>query len=285
MPTILVPLLPTLNYHRHCYSRLVKYPHLSYRYPVTRCLWSLHSCATKTSLASLHGNSISHQSNNKNPLFLQPSFFSQRCFSTQPKQENESIASAWNIANLVTLGRIAITPVTGYWILNGEYEMALVGLVYAAFSDWFDGFLARRFSLETVVGSYLDPVADKLLITTTTVCLASQGALPGWLVSLIVGRDIILVVGWMALTFKNNGDVSVQQAVQNMRKSALNPLCISKLNTTLQISLGFGGVLNASDWPVVGDQELYSLGLATALTTSLSGLSYGQRFWAQWHRR
>lgn len=178
--------------------------------------------------------------------------------------------SNWNVANAVTIGRVIAAPLTGYCIMSGNYGLALTTLVYAGVSDWADGFLARRFKLQTVLGSYLDPAADKLLITSTTVCLAAQDVIPTWLVGLIVVRDVALVTGWALLRARRQQNTSINTGIK--------PLFISKVNTSLQITLSFAGVLCAGDWGIVGTETIHTIGLATATTTTLSGISYAYQY-------
>lgn len=199
-------------------------------------------------------------------------------FHSIGSHQSRTPASPWNVANAITVGRIVAAPVTGYWIFNAQYDYALGGLLYAGISDWLDGVVARRFKLQTVIGSYLDPLADKLLVSTTTTCLALKGVIPLYLVGMIVGRDLALVGGWMVLVRRKTGGYGLSKLVQVARGNALEPLYISKVNTALQISLGFSGVLYAGEWGVVSDGLLRGLGLVTVASTVASGTSYAARF-------
>lgn len=227
-----------------------------------------------------YGNHTTNEEKYKGPLRIKNNL---RSLHTGTEQDQPRV-SPWNIANMVTCGRIIVAPVIGYWIANGEYDVALCGLIYAAISDWFDGILARKFKQHTVLGSYLDPAADKLLIMIATITLTWQSIIPVWLTSLIVGRDIILVGGWLALIRNRHPQPSLGNILHTIQNTAMEPLFISKLNTTFQIALAFGGVLNAGEWSFLSDESLHNMGLATALTTTASGISYGQRFWTRWNR-
>lgn len=189
--------------------------------------------------------------------------------------------SAWNVANAVTLGRIVAAPLTGYWIVTGDYNSALGGLLYAGASDWLDGHLARRLQLRTVIGSYLDPAADKLLISITTICLAYQDVIPHWLALLIIGRDAALVLGWAVLLRGKVGSLDLMRAYHVGVTRAIEPHFISKLNTAMQLSLSFAGVISAGEWGLVGAPTVEAVGIATALTTTTSGLSYGREYLRQ----
>lgn len=189
--------------------------------------------------------------------------------------------SVWNVANAVTLGRIVVAPLTGYWIVTGDYDMALGGLLYAGVSDWLDGYLARRLKLHTVMGSYLDPAADKLLISITTICLAYQDVIPPWLALLIIGRDAALVFGWVALLRRKTRSLDPMRVHLVGATRAIEPHFISKLNTAMQITLSFAGVISAGEWGLIGAPAVEALGIATALTTTTSGLSYGREYLRQ----
>ncbi len=89
----------------------------------------------------------------------------------------------YTIPNLLTLSRLLAAPVVGYCILHDHHAWALGLFAYAGVTDLLDGWIARRWRLQTVVGSIIDPMADKTLMTVLTVALAVKGALPGELAS------------------------------------------------------------------------------------------------------
>lgn len=84
----------------------------------------------------------------------------------------------YTIPNFLTVTRIAASPVIGYLILQDAHTWAVGLLAYAGISDLVDGWIARRWNRRTVVGTIIDPMADKILMTVLTVCLAIKGALP-----------------------------------------------------------------------------------------------------------
>src|SRR6187431_504207 len=140
-----------------------------------------------------------------------------------------------SIPNLITLGRILLVPVLVWAIISGEMQLAFLLFLVAGISDAIDGFLAKRFNMATVLGAYLDPLADKVLIVSIYVALGFVGALPAWLVILVVSRDIMIV-----------GAVMLSWLIG--RPVAIRPALVSKLNTAAQIvfatvklaSLGLG---------------------------------------------
>ena len=109
-------------------------------------------------------------------------------------------------------------------IAAGEMQVAFVLFLLAGLSDLIDGFLAKRFNMATELGAYLDPLADKALIVSIYVTLGIAGAIPRWLVILVVSRDI-MIVSAIILSWVVNKPVR------------LKPLTVSKLNTVAQILL------------------------------------------------
>lgn len=81
--------------------------------------------------------------------------------------------------NLLTFSRLVAAPVIGYLVLHDYHAWAVGLFAYAGLTDLVDGYIARRWNQQTVVGTVIDPMADKTLMTILTVCLAVKGALPG----------------------------------------------------------------------------------------------------------
>ncbi|CAJ0829976.1 5749_t:CDS:2 [Entrophospora sp. SA101] len=106
-----------------------------------------------------------------------------------PKREN-----IWNVPNVFTLSRLAASPIIGYFILNQQYELALGLFFYAGISDLLDGFIARKYNMKTMVGTVMDPLADKTLMTVLTVTLAMKNLLPAPIAIIILGRDVGLII-------------------------------------------------------------------------------------------
>ncbi len=129
-----------------------------------------------------------------------------------------------NIPNAVTLGRVILVPVIFWLLVSGQTKAAFFAFLVAGLSDAVDGFVAKRFKLETELGAYLDPIADKALIVSIYMALGVAGNLPSWLVIAVVTRDILIVLGVVLAWI-------VGQTV------AIRPLAVSKANTAAQITL------------------------------------------------
>ena len=95
--------------------------------------------------------------------------------------------------NLLTMGRIAIIPVVLWLLDNGTpHDCLVAAFVYsaAAFTDLLDGYLARRMNIVSVLGKFLDPLADKLLVMASLVWMVPMGRIPEWAVALLLAREI-----------------------------------------------------------------------------------------------
>ncbi|KAJ2743556.1 hypothetical protein GGI20_003661, partial [Coemansia sp. BCRC 34301] len=180
------------------------------------------------------------------------------------------------IPNALTMARILSAPYIGYLIVQQDYGLALAGCVVLGLTDALDGYIARKYSMQSFVGSIIDPAADKALMTTLTVALAYGGLLPTTLAVVIVGRDVALsfaafFIRWATLpgpkTPKRYFDLSIPSV-------EVRPTAISKWNTALQLML-MGATLAS---PVFGVPAnfvgLVGLQWLTGATTVISGLGY-----------
>jgi cardiolipin synthase len=100
-----------------------------------------------------------------------------------------------NAANLLTLLRLVLVPFVILAILEGRHSLALALFAGAALTDLLDGAVARRFRLATPAGAWLDPVADKCLLSGAFLALAAAGMMPWWLVGIVFGRDFYILAG------------------------------------------------------------------------------------------
>jgi CDP-diacylglycerol--glycerol-3-phosphate 3-phosphatidyltransferase len=100
---------------------------------------------------------------------------------------------ALNLPNLLTMGRVAVIPLV-LWLLDRgtPRDCAWAAIVYsaAAITDLLDGYLARRMNVVSVLGKFLDPLADKLLVMASLVWMVPMGRIPQWAVVLLLAREI-----------------------------------------------------------------------------------------------
>ena len=165
-----------------------------------------------------------------------------------------------NLPNLITLARILSVPIVVWAIAANEMLLAFVLFLAAGVSDAVDGYLAKRFGMESELGAYLDPLADKVLIVSIYVALGVSEAAPRWLVILVVSRDI-MIVGAIMLSWLIGRPVAVK------------PLLVSKLNTVAQI-LFAGLVLGSLGLKFNPGWLLPAMMAAVAALTLLSVAAY-----------
>ncbi|MGD0299016.1 MAG: CDP-alcohol phosphatidyltransferase family protein [Bryobacteraceae bacterium] len=95
--------------------------------------------------------------------------------------------------NLLTLLRLMLAPFVAADILEGYYGRAIALAFFAGLTDVFDGLLARKMGESTATGAYLDPIADKILLSAIYVALGVAHAIPWWMVAVVFGRDVLIL--------------------------------------------------------------------------------------------
>lgn len=127
-----------------------------------------------------------------------------------------------NLPNLISTIRILLVPLLVIFLMEGRMLPALTVFGAAAVSDALDGLLARVLNQRTLLGAYLDPIADKLLLVTSYVTLAVLDKMPGWFAVVVVSRDVI-IVGGIGILMLNNNPFSIK------------PTLLSKVTTFFQL--------------------------------------------------
>lgn len=164
------------------------------------------------------------------------------------------------LPNLISVLRILLVGPVAWCLLTQRYAEALLLFVLAGISDGIDGYLAKRFSWQSRLGSILDPLADKLLLVTTYLVLAWLEVLPMWLMVAVVARDIVVVGGALAFHWM-------------VGRYAMAPSLVSKANTVAQIVLAVAAVASLSVLPVP-PWILDGMIIMVFATTLLSGADY-----------
>jgi cardiolipin synthase (CMP-forming) len=189
----------------------------------------------------------------------------------RPKQLNlihapyDKCSGMWlTIPNLVTLVRIIMTPFILIELSKGEYMIGGWMFGGAAFTDVLDGGLARRFGRQSKFGQYLDPIADKILLSCIYVGLAIGGAMPVWVVVLIFARDVwILSLSGVALKFTQYRN--------------LEPSAWGKASTFFQIMAAVGVMAGRAYENQVFLQISTVLIWGVAILAAVSGIDYSLR--------
>jgi cardiolipin synthase len=175
------------------------------------------------------------------------------------------------LPNVITTIRILLVIPLSWMLLEHNFGWALLLVFVAGASDALDGFLAKHYNWVSVLGSVLDPIADKLLLVVTFLSLGYLALVPTWLVVAVLGRDIIIVTGAVAYYVV-------------IGRYDMAPSLVSKLNTLMQIVLVLGIILSqVVDFP---KWWMIQIGWWIVLTTTVaSGAHYvivwGRSAWRQ----
>jgi cardiolipin synthase len=157
-------------------------------------------------------------------------------------------------SNQITLLRLLFVPVFAILVMDQHYRAALAVLMAAALSDALDGTVARLLKQESPLGVALDPIADKILMTTAYLTLACRGALPWWLTIVVLSRDVGIIMA-----------ASVISLVAGYRP--FYPSLLGKSSTAAQMATIFLAVCRRARVPYVTDDVLtFVVYLAAALT-------------------
>lgn len=164
-------------------------------------------------------------------------------------------------ANQVTILRLIFIPVFAILVIDQRYRAALVVLGAAAASDILDGTLARLLKQETPLGMALDPIADKILMTTAYLTLAFRDALPWWLSILVISRDAAILITTLL--------ISLVAGYRTFRPSALGKASTVVQVATVVVALGFAGRV-----PLVKAALVETFIYLAATFTLASGIHY-----------
>jgi len=169
-----------------------------------------------------------------------------------------------NIPNFLTISRIFLAPIFIYAMINGKLLIALILFFIASATDLLDGFIARSFKSQTKFGKFIDPAADKFLMTIAYITLSIKHpnmifTIPLWLTVLVIGRDLLIVSGSGILHLFNH-------------KLVIDPLKTGKISTFAQILTIFLAIL----LNYLGTYSIFfhiSI-ILTAILTVISGYLY-----------
>jgi len=167
----------------------------------------------------------------------------------------------WTVPNQITLLRLGFLPFFLILVIYEEFRWALLVLVFVALTDAIDGFLARRLRQKSALGAYLDPIADKLLLSSSFVVLAMAKKIAWWLTILVLSRDILLLVV-----------AAVILIIQGYRP--FPPSLLGKATTFFEIALVFFVIFVAAFPNERGPVFIHYLGWVVAVFVITSGFHY-----------
>lgn len=175
----------------------------------------------------------------------------------------------FNLPNSITLARIGVVPFLFFLLASpgpvGSLALAAL-FVIASITDFWDGYLARKYNLITTMGKFLDPLADKLIVNTAMILMIPIGRIDAWIVVIIIIRDLI-VDGIRSIA--SSEGIYIQASVLGKQKTVAQIFAV----TALMIHYPFFGL----DAHLVGTVILY----AAFVLTLYSGLDYFVKFYRQ----
>ena len=179
-------------------------------------------------------------------------------------ETNRKLPREINLPNALTVLRLVLTPVVVILILGDALFAALVVFVLAAGTDYLDGLIARAYGLQTRLGAFLDPIADKVLVFAMLALLPWMNAMPVWFPVAIISRELCL--GGGVLYLHTNGHQIV-----------IDPSRMSKYATTGEfLTIGLGIVAVGGDGHL--REYLAAAMLGTVVLVAVSLVDYTWRF-------
>ncbi len=164
-----------------------------------------------------------------------------------------------NVPNALSLTRVLLIPLFVILIMDEHFGWALVIYAIAGITDGLDGLIARVTHQRTELGAYIDPIADKMLITASFITLAIIQIIPNWLTVLVITRDVLIVIGLFVMILTD-------------RHFKMGPSLASKVTTVFQISTI---ILTLMARCGLMDAKLVSFAVyGTAVFTIVSGFHY-----------
>lgn len=181
-----------------------------------------------------------------------------------------------NIANKITLFRFFLTFVFMFLLFFGgvfSRIFALVIFLLAAATDFLDGFIAKKYDLETDFGKIMDPIADKVLTLAAFLAFVEMGLVPAWMVVIILAREL-LITGLRVVALKNGEVLAASLGGKHKTASQM----ISIVVVLVFIVIREAGVRWFGFWDASFEywykQLIFSLMLVTVILTIVSGISY-----------
>lgn len=164
-----------------------------------------------------------------------------------------------NVPNFFTILRILSIPFFVIALIYDRLFIALLIFIGAGITDGLDGLIARVYNQRTSMGAYLDPIADKLLLTTSFIVLAVLGIIPSWLTVIVIARDVIILLGILIL-------------ILTFHRVEIKPIFVGKASTVAQIVTIAWALV--TPFSVVMKAIFPAIIWVTALLTGLSGFQY-----------
>ncbi len=163
------------------------------------------------------------------------------------------------VPNIITMIRILLAPIFIIYVINGQLLTGLVVLIICGISDGVDGMVARLFNQKSKLGTWLDPLADKIILVSAFFSLGIEGFLPPWLTVVVISRDLLILTG-IVIIYLTGIELNIK------------PVFISKITTCFQFVTVIA-VLAETSLTFMEGKYIY-LYYLTALLTIVSFLQY-----------
>lgn len=188
----------------------------------------------------------------------------------------ELYENPWTVPNFLCMSRILLAPFLGHLIIQQHFHLSLALFTLAGATDVLDGYIARTWpNQKSALGSALDPLADKILISFLYVSLTYADLIPALLTALVISRDVGLIAAVFWVRYKTvPAPVTLSKFFNPCYTTAqLKPTLFSKVNTAIQLLL-VASSLAAPVFQYTDSVALQCLWYVTAVTTAASGYSY-----------
>ncbi len=189
----------------------------------------------------------------------------------------QTLRGAVTIPNCISISRIVATPYICYLMYIENYKVAIAAFWIAGFLDFVDGYIARNWGQKSIVGSFLDPLADKFFVCSTLVVLAVKGLIPLYCFGIIVSRDLLLLGGSLYIrAVTKPASANFFEIGEGARVNAVEASTLSKFNALFQFGLiWFTMTSEAFEFPA--QENLYLLHGIVCFSTLTSGFDYWYR--------
>ena len=158
-----------------------------------------------------------------------------------------SRSETFNLPNTITMLRISVVPFLFFLLADpgGFWSLILAALfVIASVTDFFDGYIARKYQMITTMGKFLDPIADKIIVNTAMILLIPIGRIPAWIVAITIIRDLIVDV---IRSIASSEGIYIQASILGKQKTFTQIVAVTALiihyNTVFGINAHAVGIV------------------------------------------
>ena len=183
---------------------------------------------------------------------------------TVPKDDGIRVM---NVPNILSIFRFFVTFYFIYAVYQGMLRLALFLFLIQGISDLLDGFIARVMSKKTDLGAYLDPIADKTMLVSAFIVLYLIKIIPGWLMLLVLVRDIVIAIGYLVL-YRNSSNVKPR------------PSIFGKITTACQMATILFVLWSVAYYGNIFNSYGMIFFVVTAVATIISGVHYVASGWS-----